>query len=82
MVEVAAARDRRLVGGVNVPEQDERRWLEAVSDLWNFYGRENPYPQCVRSTRWRPEEGKAHSNFSYLCETWGEMLRGLEILKS
>ena len=69
VVDVAAAWDRRLVGGVNVPEQDKRERIEALSELWNFYGRENQYPGSVRSARWRLEEGKASSNFSYLCET-------------
>lgn len=66
--DVVAAWERKLVGGVNVPEEDKRRWIGAVSELWNFYGRENQYPQSVRSARWRLE-GKASSNFSCLCET-------------
>lgn len=79
MVDVAAARDRRFVGGVSVPEQEERRQIEAVSELWNFYRRKNQHLQSVRSARWRLEERKARCNLGYLCETWvGEMLRALD----
>lgn len=39
VVDVAAAWDSRLVGGVNVPEQGKKRQLEAVSELWDRAGR-------------------------------------------
>lgn len=55
------------ISGVNVPKGDEKWWLEAVSDLQTCSGKGNKYPRSVRSARWGLEEGKASSNFSFLC---------------
>lgn len=61
-----------------VPEGDERWWLEAASDLQTCSGKGNKYLKSVRRVRWRLEEGKASSSFSYLCQGWGKALCGLD----